>query len=87
MRRWHGWLACGQGQPCPACYPQVFDEIIESWDCAFKKEATNSRVAGQCWGRLHANVYLLDSECRHMDLPDTMRALVGTLQVGAGEAL
>ncbi|MFW9872695.1 MAG: phage terminase large subunit [Candidatus Thorarchaeota archaeon] len=68
------WNAKHQGRPSPEegnivnrndwkFYkerPSEFDEIIQSWDMAFKDKKTSSYVTGQIWGRLKAKKYLLD---------------------------
>ncbi len=55
--------------------PSRFDEVLQSWDMAFKKTDGGSYVAGQVWGRVGANKYLLAREHRRMSFPDTKRAL------------
>jgi predicted phage terminase large subunit-like protein len=57
-------------------WPQVFDEIIITVDCAFKAEKDNSFVVFQKWGRRFANAYLLDQHRDHLELPSTITALV-----------
>src|SRR5262249_51655398 len=42
--------------------PRKFDEVIQSWDCAFKDSKTSDYVVGQVWGRKGADKYLLDQE-------------------------
>ena len=39
--------------------PPTFDEITQSWDCAFNSDVTSDKVCGQVWGRKGANHYLL----------------------------
>jgi phage terminase large subunit-like protein len=39
---------------------RFFDEIIQSWDMAFKDTQESSFVVGQVWGRIKAEKYLLD---------------------------
>lgn len=55
--------------------PSRFDEIIQSWDCAFKDEQTSDYVVGQVWGRRGADKYLLDQVRGRMDFPSTVRAV------------
>jgi len=60
--------------------PSSFDEIIQSWDCAFKDEkAAKSKepdfVVGQVWGRKGADKYLLDQVRDRMDFPATIMAI------------
>ena len=53
-----------------------FDEILQSWDMAFKDEDTSSFVVGQVWGRLGADKYLIDQIRGKMDFVKTVDALV-----------
>ena len=55
--------------------PQRFDEMIQSWDCAFKDTASSDYVVGQVWGRIGADKYLLDQVRGRMDCPTTIRAV------------
>lgn len=55
--------------------PQKFDEIIQSWDCTFKKLDDNDYVCGQVWGRAGANKYLLDQIRERMGIIGTMNAI------------
>ena len=40
--------------------PGKFDEIIQSWDLTFKDHKESDYVVGTVWGRVGANLYLLD---------------------------
>lgn len=55
--------------------PEHFDEVIQSWDCAFKDTDTSDYVVGQVWGRVKADKYLLDQVRGRMDCPATIRAV------------
>lgn len=55
--------------------PDKFDEIIQSWDCAFKDNNDSDFVVGQVWGKIGADKYLLDQVKARMDLPTTINAL------------
>lgn len=55
--------------------PTYFDEIIQSWDCAFKDEDDHDFVCGTVWGRQAANYYLLDLVNEKMDIIYTMRGI------------
>ncbi len=55
--------------------PSRFEEIIQSWDCAFKDEQSSDYVVGQIWGRRGADKYLLDQVRDRMDFPSTVRAV------------
>jgi predicted phage terminase large subunit-like protein len=48
------------------------DEMIMSWDMAFKDTKTADYVVGQVWARRGANVYLLDQVRRRMSFTDTL---------------
>ena len=55
--------------------PTIFDEVIQSWDMAFKKTDSGSYVAGQVWGRRGANKYLLARIHQRLSFPETKRAV------------
>lgn len=55
--------------------PDRFDEIIQSWDMAFKDTKTADFVVGQVWGRKGADKYLLDQVRDRMDFPATVQAV------------
>lgn len=55
--------------------PNHFDEIIQSWDCAFKDTDTSSYVVGQVWGRIGADKYLLDQVRDRMDFVTTVKSI------------
>ncbi len=55
--------------------PSRFDEVIQSWDMAFKDKETSDFVVGQVWGRKGADKYLLDQVRGRMDFPSTVRAV------------
>ena len=40
--------------------PKRFDKLVQSWDCAFKDEASSDWVVGQVWGVKGADFFLLD---------------------------
>lgn len=54
-----------------------FDEIIQSWDLAFKDSDGSDFVAGQVWGRRGIDAYLLDQVHARMDFVTTCEAIVG----------
>jgi predicted phage terminase large subunit-like protein len=68
-RSWWKWYSMRPGLP-------RFDEIIASWDMAFKETATSSYVVGQVWGRIGADIYLLDQVRDRMDFPSTIVAVL-----------
>ena len=57
--------------------PSNFDDVILSWDCAFKGNEDSDFVVGQVWGRVGANKYLLDQVRGRMNLPQTLQAVRG----------
>lgn len=61
----------------PVDLPARFDKQAQSWDCAFKASADNDNVAGQVWGCLGANKYLLDYSLDKMNITGTMDAILG----------
>lgn len=85
--RW--FAAMFQGRPAPAeggllkrtwwgFYrerPARFDEVIQSWDMAFKDTKSSDYVVGQVWGRIGAEKYLLDQVRDRMDFPATLQAV------------
>jgi len=52
--------------------PSTFDEMLQSWDMAFKETRTSDFVAGQVWGRVGANRYMLDYYCERADINASM---------------
>jgi predicted phage terminase large subunit-like protein len=55
--------------------PEKFEEIIQSWDMAFKESSKSDFVVGQVWGRVGANKYLIDQIRKRMDFPSTIEAV------------
>lgn len=56
--------------------PSEFDEELQSWDCAFKDSEKNDFVCGQAWARKAAFKYLIEQDKRHMDIIETMKAIL-----------
>ena len=52
-----------------------FDQIIQSWDMAFKDTKGTDYVVGQVWGLRGANAYLLDQVRDRLDFPSTCQAV------------
>ena len=50
------------------------DEIIQSWDMAFKDTKGSDFVVGQVWARKGADVYLLDQVHKRLAFTDTVTA-------------
>ena len=55
--------------------PWLFDEIIQSWDLAFKDTDASDFVVGQVWGRRGADRYLLDQFRDQVGVKGTMDAI------------
>lgn len=54
--------------------PDRFDEVLQSWDMAFKDLDTSDYVVGQVWGRRGADCYLIDQVRGRWDFPMTLKA-------------
>jgi predicted phage terminase large subunit-like protein len=52
-----------------------FDEVLISWDMAFKDADSSDYVCGQVWGRRGAEAYLLDQVHDRMSFVDTCLAV------------
>lgn len=61
--------------------PTVFDEMLQSWDCTFKDSDGTDYVVGTVWGRVGADIYLLDLHRERMDLPTTMEAIMAMTEM------
>lgn len=55
--------------------PTKFDEVVQSWDLAFKDTENSDYVVGQVWGRLEGMYYLLDQVRGRMAFPETLQAI------------
>lgn len=55
--------------------PTDFDEVIQSWDCAFKDTKDSDFVVGQVWGRKGPKKYLLDQVRDRMNFAATCAAV------------
>jgi len=60
---------CGQ-----MAIPKRFDEVLQSWDLPFKGKKKSDYVAGQVWGRLGADCFLLDQERGKREFPRQLAA-------------
>lgn len=58
-----------------SCIVTEYDEMIQSWDMAFKDTDGSDFVVGQVWMRRGANAYLLDQVRGRMDFVATCTAL------------
>ena len=63
------WIQMEDG----TCRVTGFDEIMQSWDMAFKDTKTSDYVVGQIWARKGARFYLLDQVRGRWDFPETSR--------------
>lgn len=55
--------------------PVRLDEVLQSWDMAFKGTGSSDFVVGQVWGRSGADRYLLDQVRGRWDFPRTLEAV------------
>lgn len=70
-------LADGSVVEIPAVeLPVTFDEQLQSWDLAFKDASTSDFAAGQVWGRVGSNRYLLDYDQRRVDVTAIVRLIL-----------
>jgi phage terminase large subunit-like protein len=53
--------------------PEEFDDVLQSWDMAFKETKTSDFVCGQVWAKQDANKYLLDMVLERMDIIGQLR--------------
>lgn len=67
---------CTQAPPRLLPVNQIFDEIIGSWDCAFKDLSSSDWVVGIVLGRIGADKYVLERKREHMGLSATQRAVL-----------
>lgn len=64
-------------------YLPKFTAIVQSWDTAFKDRTASDFVAGGMWGRIGADIYLLDLRVERLSLSktkDAMRAMNDSAQ-------
>lgn len=73
-----GWWRYYQGDPEDVV--RDMEEVIQSWDMAFKDEDTSSMVAGHVWGRKGANKYLLARICEHLDFVESVSGILALTQ-------
>jgi predicted phage terminase large subunit-like protein len=55
---------------------KYMEVVIQSWDMKFKDAATSSMVAGQVWGKLGANKFLLDRRLEHLGFDASCDAVI-----------
>ena len=71
-RDWWQFYTLQPGQRVPV----PMEDIIISFDCAFKDYDTSSYVVGQVWGRQAMRRYLLDQVRDHMNFTATINAVL-----------
>ena len=90
-RRLGSWAYAGQFQQRPTplgggifkrawwryydARPAAFDDVLQSWDCAFKDTKGADFVVGQVWGVQGADKYLLDQHRARLSFPATLAAI------------
>lgn len=55
--------------------PDEFDEVLQSWDCAFKDLKESDYVAGGVWASKGGNRFLLDQVHARLDFPGTVAGI------------
>lgn len=55
--------------------PSRFDQMLMSWDCAFKGDSSSDPVVGQVWGRSGDNYYLVDQVRGNMSFTETLAGI------------
>jgi predicted phage terminase large subunit-like protein len=55
--------------------PKRFDEVIQSWDFAFKGNTDSDYVVGQVWGRVSGDKYLLDQHRAKLTFTESVKAI------------
>jgi predicted phage terminase large subunit-like protein len=55
--------------------PPIFDEMMQSWDMAFKDTKHSDFVCGQVWAKWRGNRFLLDQVLDRMDITKTLKAV------------
>ena len=53
--------------------PATFDQVVQSWDMAFKDKKSSDYVVGQVWGRKGANMYLLHQVRGKLTFTETIK--------------
>ena len=55
--------------------PEEFDEVIQSWDMAFRATQSSDYVVGQTWARRKSEFFLLAQDRRRLDFSATLDAV------------
>lgn len=78
---WRFWLPPNWMPPIGTAYPEGarvlpdLEGLLQSWDMSFKDLKSSDFVAGQVWGWLGADRFLLDQFHDRMDFPATLKAV------------
>jgi len=62
-------------RPDGSCFVPGADEVVQSWDMAFKDTSSSDYVVGQVWARWGVEVFLLDQVCERLSFVDTLHAV------------
>jgi len=55
--------------------PTKLDRVVQSWDFAFKDSKTSDYVVGQVWGKIGADIYLIDQFRAKADFVKSLQAV------------
>lgn len=62
-------------RPDGSCWAPGADEVVMSWDAAFKDTSSSDYVVGQVWARYGLEVFLLDQVHNRLSFVETCKAL------------
>jgi predicted phage terminase large subunit-like protein len=65
----------------PVELPSAFEQVVQSWDMAFKGGSENDYVAGHVWARTGANAYLMMRDHGHRTFPETLDAVRNVTEI------
>lgn len=75
-REWFRYWGVKEGGPYSCrLLPEYPDDMLQSWDMAFKDKKSNSFVCGGVWLKEGANVYLVANDREHYDFVATIEAV------------
>lgn len=60
--------------------PATFDQMLQSWDMTFKDTKGSDFVAGQVWGKVGADKFLVDQVLERLDFVKTIAAVLRVTQ-------
>lgn len=69
------WGRVDGGKHCTRRLPEYADDMLQSWDMAFKDTATSSYVCGGIWLRKGADVFLVHRIREHLDFIGSVEAV------------